>query len=135
MQCLIHLAQSGKRGGTQCWKDGGKGHLLRVRALSKAVSFSHHSCTMTLVVWPYFTDEDAVGSEITSGRTKIRIQIFNTNSDTLLALLIHQANGVVSSSRTGPTRSWCAGMWASHGFSSSTCSQTNTGPLRALQGQ
>lgn len=40
------------------------------------------------------------GSEIICGRARIRIQIFNTNSDTFSALLLHQGWRMSSGSRT-----------------------------------
>lgn len=86
---------------SKSWKDERKvtvycasGHLIK-----KAISFSHCGCMVSLVL--HFTEEGVGAPEIICGRARIRIQIFNTNSDfTFSALLLYQGWRMASGSRT-----------------------------------
>lgn len=62
MRCLIHSAQPkvGREKESNAGMMGGKLYLLCASEhILKAISFSHHSCMVSLVLWPHFTDEDA----------------------------------------------------------------------------
>lgn len=111
MPCMLSTAQSGKRKGIQYWKNGRKvafimhqnTHLLCIRTLFKGYLIQSPRAQGKIGVTAPFYRWGCWGSHI-QGRVRIRIQIFNTNSDTLSSsratLSLQGVQGVNRSSRS-----------------------------------
>lgn len=57
MPYMLSTAQSGRQKASNIGRLGGKLHLLCIRTLFKGHLIQHHSCKVSLVLWPHFTDE------------------------------------------------------------------------------